>query len=41
MNRTQTKEHKIGTYKINKMSLSCFCDKIYTQKNELLKKQSF
>ena len=31
MNRTQTKEHKIGTYKINKMSLSYFCDKIYTR----------
>ena len=27
MKRTQTKKHKIGTYEINKMSLSCFDDK--------------
>ena len=29
MNRIQTKDHKIGTYKMNKISLSCFDDKIY------------
>ena len=27
------KDHKIGTYKINKISLYCFDDKIYTQNN--------
>ena len=31
MNRIQSKDHKIGTYKINKISLSCFDDKIYIQ----------
>ena len=25
--------HKIGTYKINKISLSCFDDKLYIQNN--------
>ena len=29
MNRIQSKDHKIGTYEINKISLSCFYDKIY------------
>ena len=29
MNRTQSKDHKIRTYEIKKMSLSCFNDKIY------------
>ena len=29
MNRTQRKDHRIGTYEINKISLSCFDDKIY------------
>ena len=29
MNRIQTKDHKIRTYKMNKISLSCFDDKIY------------
>ena len=24
MNRTQSKDHRIGTYKINKVSLYCF-----------------
>ena len=28
MNRIQSKGHKIGTYEINKISLSCFDDKI-------------
>ena len=32
-NRIQIKDHKIGTYEINKISLSCFDDKIYTQNN--------
>ena len=27
MKRIQSKKHKIGTYKINKISLSCFDDK--------------
>ena len=34
MNRIQSKDHKIGTYEINKISLSCFNDKIYIQNNE-------
>ena len=29
MNMIQSKDHKIGTYEINKISLSCFYDKIY------------
>ena len=33
MNRVQSKDHKIGTYEINKISLSCFDDKIYIQNN--------
>ena len=33
MNRIQSKDHKIGTYKVNKMSLPCFDDKIYIQNN--------
>ena len=33
MNRIQSKDHKIGTYEINKISLSCFDDKIYIQNN--------
>ena len=28
MSRIQCKNHKIGTYKINKIFLSCFDDKI-------------
>ena len=31
MNRIQGTYHKIGTYEINKISLSCFDDKIYIQ----------
>ena len=34
MNIIQSKDHKIGTYKINKVSLSYFDDKIYIQNNE-------
>ena len=33
MNRIQSKDHRIGTYEINKTSLSCFNDKIYIQNN--------
>ena len=29
MKRIQSKKHKIGTYEINKISLSCFDDKRY------------
>ena len=31
MNRTQSKDHKMGTYEINKIYLSCFDDKIFIQ----------
>ena len=31
MNRIQSKDHRIGTQEINKISLSCFDDKIYMQ----------
>ena len=31
MNRTLSKDHRIGTYKINKISVPCFDDKIYIQ----------
>ena len=33
MNRIQRKDYIIGTYKINKSSLSCFDGKIYIQNN--------
>ena len=33
MNGIQSKYHRIGTYEINKISLSCFVDEIYTQNN--------
>ena len=33
MNRTQSKDHRIGTYAISKTSLSCFDDKIYIKNN--------
>ena len=29
MRRIQSKKHKIGTYEVNKISLSCFDDKIF------------
>ena len=29
MKRIQSKKHKLGTYEINKISLSCFGDKRY------------
>ena len=34
VNRIQSKDHRIGTYEINKIYMSCFDDKIYTQKYE-------
>ena len=33
MNRIQGKDHTIGTYEVNKISLSRFDDKIYIQNN--------
>ena len=33
MNRIQSKNHKIGTYEVNKISLPCFDDKIYILNN--------
>ena len=33
MNRIQSKDRRIGTYEINKISLSCFDDKIYIPDN--------
>ena len=33
MNRIQSKQHRIGTCDINKVSLSCFDDKTYIQNN--------
>ena len=33
MNRIQSKDHRIKTYEINKISLSYFSDKIYIQNN--------
>ena len=33
MNRMQSKDHKIGTYEIKKISLSCCDDKIHVQNN--------
>ena len=29
MKRIRSKKHKIGTYDVNKISLSCFDDKMY------------
>ena len=33
-NMIQSKDHRIGTYEINKISSSCFDDEIYIQNNE-------
>ena len=33
MNRTQSKDYKIGTYELNKFSLPLFDGKIYIQNN--------
>ena len=35
MKRTQAKKHKIGTYEIDKLSLSCFDDKRIVLDNEI------
>ena len=37
MSRIQSKDHKIGTYKIERISWSCFDDKIYIQDKALNK----
>ena len=34
MNRIQSKDHRIRTYKINEISLSCFHDKIYIENKD-------
>ena len=36
INRVQSKDHRIGTYEINKIFLSCFDNKIYIQKKWML-----
>ena len=33
MNRIQSKDHKIVTFEMNKIPLSCFDDKIYIPNN--------
>ena len=33
MNKIESKDHRIGLYEINKISLSCFDDKICIQNN--------
>ena len=35
MERIQSKKHKLGTYEINKISLSCFDDKRYVLDDEI------
>ena len=35
MRRIQTKNHKLGTYENNKISLSCFDDKIFVLKDDI------
>ena len=34
MNRIQSKDHRIGTYEVNQISLPCFDSKTYIQNNE-------
>ena len=36
MKRIQSKKHKIGTYEINKISLSCFDDKRFVLNDGIL-----
>ena len=38
MKRIQSKKHKLGTYGIDKISLSCFDDKRYVLKKNVIKK---
>ena len=33
MNRIQSEDHRIRTFEINQISLLCFDDKMYIQKN--------
>ena len=33
IDRTESKDHRIGTYEINEISLSCLDDKIQIQNN--------
>ena len=33
MNRSQSRDHRIGTYEIKKISLPCFDEKIFVQNN--------
>ena len=35
MRRIQAKNHKLGTYENNKISLSCFDDKIFVLKDDI------
>ena len=35
MKRIQSKKHKLGTYEINKISLSCFDDKRFVLNDEI------
>ena len=35
MRRIETKKHNLGTYEINKISLSCFDDKRYVQDDSI------
>ena len=35
MKRIQNKKHKLGTYEINNISLSCFDDKRYVQDDSI------
>ena len=41
MRRIQAKNHKLGTYKINKISLSCFDDKRFVLKDGIRKPAYF
>ena len=34
MYKIRSKDHRIGNYEINKISFSCFVEKIYIQNNE-------
>ena len=36
LNRSQSKDHKIETYEINKISLSCFDDKIFIKTKDVM-----
>ena len=41
MKRFQSKKHRIGAYKVNKISLSCFDDKKYVLDDGIRKRASF